>query len=203
MNDERKRKRKAYRAQYYQEHKAEHKAYQIRYRAEHRAERNAYDAKYYADHRDKCIDYGVQYYAEHKDQKRAYDILYQAAHKDVKRAHNAKYQAEHEDELRVYRAAYRQTDTGRAAKAASGHNRRVSLAGAPLTAAAILEVKAEHGGICPYCNRQIAGGHIDHVVPVSKGGTNDRENLVWACAPCNMQKHDKGLIEFMMLRKGD
>ena len=43
---------------------------------------------------------------------------------------------------------------------------------------------------CFYCGAK-AGDvelHIDHVVPVSKGGTNDFDNLVPACKPCNSGK---------------
>jgi len=35
---------------------------------------------------------------------------------------------------------------------------------------------------------------VDHIIPVVKGGTNDPENLVSACEPCNQGKHAK-LIE--------
>jgi 5-methylcytosine-specific restriction endonuclease McrA len=30
--------------------------------------------------------------------------------------------------------------------------------------------------------------HQDHVIPVSRGGLHMLDNLVWACAPCNLQK---------------
>lgn len=33
---------------------------------------------------------------------------------------------------------------------------------------------------------------VDHVVPVSKGGTNDPGNLRAACAPCNQARNRKG-----------
>ena len=60
----------------------------------------------------------------------------------------------------------------------------------------LLEIWAEFDGICPYCGREIVDGHIDHIIPISKGGTNDRENLVYVCAECNLRKHDRSLEEF-------
>ena len=40
--------------------------------------------------------------------------------------------------------------------------------------------------ICRYCGA--LAEHIDHVIPVCKGGTNDLDNLVAACASCNLSK---------------
>ena len=44
---------------------------------------------------------------------------------------------------------------------------------------------------CRYCGVGASDGHelhIDHVVPVAKGGTNDFDNLVAACFRCNSGK---------------
>lgn len=48
---------------------------------------------------------------------------------------------------------------------------------------------------CQYCGRSAPDVvlHVDHVVPVSKGGTNSIENLVTACAECNLGKSDMSL----------
>jgi len=45
---------------------------------------------------------------------------------------------------------------------------------------------------CQYCGRSAPGVvlHVDHVVPVSKGGSNDMSNLVTACEDCNLGKSD-------------
>lgn len=37
--------------------------------------------------------------------------------------------------------------------------------------------------------------HLDHVIPVSKGGSHTPDNLKVACASCNHKKHDKSLAE--------
>lgn len=46
---------------------------------------------------------------------------------------------------------------------------------------------------CVYCGEP--SQHVDHVIPVSKGGTNDLDNLVAACSTCNLAKSDKLLSE--------
>lgn len=47
-------------------------------------------------------------------------------------------------------------------------------------------------GRCWYCQCDIRDGyHIDHRIPLSRGGTNDPSNLVLACASCNLSKHNK------------
>jgi 5-methylcytosine-specific restriction endonuclease McrA len=38
--------------------------------------------------------------------------------------------------------------------------------------------------------------HLDHVIPLSKGGTNDRTNIQWLCKQCNLEKHAKDPIAF-------
>lgn len=54
---------------------------------------------------------------------------------------------------------------------------------------------------CPYCNFALGTSpHLDHIYPVSKGGLNIIENLVWCCSSCNSAKSDKGLITFLQER---
>jgi 5-methylcytosine-specific restriction endonuclease McrA len=51
-----------------------------------------------------------------------------------------------------------------------------------------------HGRTCRYCGRY--ADTVDHVVPVSKGGTEDLSNLVPCCRACNYSKQDKSLEEW-------
>lgn len=43
---------------------------------------------------------------------------------------------------------------------------------------------------CCYCNRVflIDKLTIEHIVPLSRGGTNEDSNIALACAPCNQEK---------------
>jgi hypothetical protein len=55
-----------------------------------------------------------------------------------------------------------------------------------------LQVFERDGYVCTYCGADVRGkgkAHADHVVPNSRGGTTDLDNLVTACAPCNLRKH--------------
>lgn len=56
--------------------------------------------------------------------------------------------------------------------------------------------------ICRYCKGRLesfAGDimHVDHIVPVVVGGTDDIENLTAACVTCNLKKNAKSEDEFL------
>lgn len=47
------------------------------------------------------------------------------------------------------------------------------------------------GGVCRYCGDEPETPHIDHIVPVVRGGGNDEDNLCVACPSCNLSKGSK------------
>lgn len=72
------------------------------------------------------------------------------------------------------------------------------------------KMRARDGGDsrCVFCGQHSGDPHpyfkdmrltrfeIEHVIPVSRGGSNDLENLVWACRPCNRLKRTMTGDEF-------
>ena len=38
---------------------------------------------------------------------------------------------------------------------------------------------------------QGASFHLEHIIPLARGGTSDLENLAWACPGCNLKKSDR------------
>ena len=49
---------------------------------------------------------------------------------------------------------------------------------------------------CAYCGARGLRLECDHVIPASRGGSDDLDNLTTACRPCNRSKRDKLLSEW-------
>lgn len=57
-----------------------------------------------------------------------------------------------------------------------------------------LVILQRDGYECYYCGQD--ANTVDHLIPVAKGGSDDRENLVAACKRCNFSKQDKLVEDF-------
>jgi 5-methylcytosine-specific restriction endonuclease McrA len=52
-------------------------------------------------------------------------------------------------------------------------------------------------GRCAYCGRCLAAGyHVDHMTPVSRGGSNWLANIAVACQECNNAKFTKTAAQY-------
>ena len=56
------------------------------------------------------------------------------------------------------------------------------------------EIKKIQNMNCLYCG--LLGGQVDHVIPLTRGGTHSIGNLVPACRSCNASKNDKTITEW-------
>lgn len=54
---------------------------------------------------------------------------------------------------------------------------------------------------CTYCGSDEGPLECDHIVPLARGGTNDRSNLTTSCADCNRSKSARDVAEWRGWRK--
>lgn len=65
----------------------------------------------------------------------------------------------------------------------------------------IAEIKAALDGRCRFCDSPLGPKpHVEHLTPVSRGGSSAPRNLSLACGPCNLAKTNKTLSEFLEWR---
>lgn len=66
----------------------------------------------------------------------------------------------------------------------------------------ITQMVVDQHGLCAYCESDLLGEwEVDHMLPSSRGGTNDWFNLAITCGPCNRRKSAKTVEEFFALER--
>ena len=58
------------------------------------------------------------------------------------------------------------------------------------------KVKYQYPQSCCYCGSKDKL-HMDHLIPQIKGGSDNADNLVWACRSCNSSKRDRDVLRWL------
>ena len=210
-----------YAAEYQAQHKEEKRAYNLKYGIEHRKEIRAYRAKHYQENKEKYKEqnarnyklhsearrlYAVRYRADHpewviqyreahRDEHRHYDKRYQQEHREQKRLYHAQYRIDHYAELREWRKQYAQTEHAKRIHRAHTHKRKALKRNASgfHTALELEQQRKRQHNKCYWCHMKLFKDvwHADHIIPLSRGGSDAIDNIVIACPTCNMRKYNK------------
>jgi len=143
------------------------------------------------------------YRQDHKQERKKSDVQYRKNHKqEIKEYREGRkqeiklYCQEHRQEIKVYKARYRKEHQYQYTSYRTV--RRALIAGA--TIGNLVEIKAiyqraqeDPKGRCYLCGQKIPFGkrHVDHIIPLSKGGAHRPSNLAVACKECNRRKAAK------------
>lgn len=74
---------------------------------------------------------------------------------------------------------------------------RINNNGGSHTADDILKILESQSYLCTYCHADLTVAyHIDHIMPLSLGGSNWPSNLQCTCPPCNLSKGSKHPLDF-------
>lgn len=129
-----------------------------------------------------------------RDWNREYQRNYMVVHKDRHRAAVDNFTKRNPEKVAAWKADYRHRN--REKLHAWGAKRKLAIGDAvknPQIIELIYSWKVAKDTKCYYCNTPLIGRevHIDHIVPISRGGKHEISNLCAACMPCNGSKHNK------------
>ncbi len=136
--------------------------------------------------------------------KRAKGEIYQIKrkwyldHRDLGLARAKKYWMDHPDFQKAWRK--NSPEKARLLSKQSSNRRRAHKLNAPINDFTKEEWKlllVEFGNVCYYCKKGNLPLTLDHVIPLSKGGSHTYSNIVPACKSCNCRKQARPVELFL------
>lgn len=162
-----------------------------------------------------CIECSAIRSREHAkanpDMRRKWDAKYEKKNPDMRKQISRRYYANNKEKMVERSRAYYAENLNKIRQYyeankdkffAHSRTRRSRVANAPgtHTAADVRDILTMQRHHCACCGVKLATYHVDHIVPLSRGGSNDKANLQILCAPCNLSKHAKDPLTFMQER---
>lgn len=161
----------------------------------------------------KCrISYSKEYYMVNKEtlniKKKEYAILnrdsinnkkkeWEKNNKEKLASYAKKYLSRNKEKRAVYAKKWREENKEKLRLLCINRRRRIYGSGK-----LSLDIASKVGDLqkwkCATCRISISGNyHIDHIMPISLGGSNVDSNIQLLCPHCNLSKHAKHPIDFM------
>ncbi len=173
-----------------------HVEYSRRYRKEHPGYAKECKKKWQEDNRDYLKIYNRIYRQEHEEKITKYKKEYRETHREYFKAASEKYAQAHPEKTLARVKRYQKTEKGRACMQRAWTKRRAGKSHIvnTLTSTEWLSILEQFEHKCAYCGKEFDLFNPptkDHLVPISKGGNNTKENIVPACMACNARKHNK------------
>ena len=162
------------------------------YRLAHKEEIN----KWEEENKEKIAQTQKCWRTTHKEEKAKYCHQFYLTHKEEIRIYNKQYALDHAKEIQEYTRQYHDVHPG--VMKAHHERRRARMLGADgsFTAKEFETLCEAHSFACVYCGDDLPLGP-DHVIPLANDGSNNIENILPACKPCNCSKGTKSFEEFV------
>jgi len=165
------------------------------YRANNREILREKNRQYQIDNAEKEKLRKAKYRETHRELLRQKNRQYYSTNLEVRRSQNRKfsgaYYRNHAAERIAYSKQWRKMNPQK--HKAAEHRRRAYKQNTPVDQRAFDEqAQLKHQKHrCYYCGGLLVKYHIDHIIPLSRGGGDNPENKVLACPQCNQSKGSK------------
>lgn len=182
------------------------------------------DRRFYQRHSEKIKDYQRRYGQENKEKIAAQKRRYQQGNREQRNAYKKQWYWDNAERLRERQnerfREWAKTPEGRAKIAhynKLGYERRkhdpywqevkridnlrrlnrLRDAEGQHTAEELRQMVSDQGGLCAYCETPMGDEwSVEHMVPISRGGSDWAENIAITCRACNYSKNDKTAEEY-------
>lgn len=155
-----------------------------------------YHSQWYALNRENQLEKSKFYRQNNRDKKAESDKRWALANKDKVNANSRRWRANNPEKARLIRKNNAAKNPWRARLKAHKRRDRIKAAGAFLVTTK--DVKNILAKSCFYCGSK--SEHLDHIVPIARGGVHSVGNLIGACKKCNQSKGSKFITEWNKVR---
>ncbi len=187
--------------------------YQKEYAIKNKQRTTKYKKEYYKKNKSILQEKGKAYYVDNLEKIKKYKEensekikkskkLSNLKHKEKISKYRKEYRLKNKEKIKKYHSEYMSSEKGLMSARNSRHKRKfLRLNGSDNTipdrvryplSKELQDLLDIQNNKCNNCGCSLTEGkHLDHWVPLSKGGTHSIDNVVWLCPTCNMSKHNK------------
>jgi 5-methylcytosine-specific restriction endonuclease McrA len=177
--------------------------------------RKEYVKKWYEKNKEHVLKYQLEYYHKNRERDRERRLLttkkWGIANKEYRKEYFAKYRLKNKEKIADYNKMFAKTERGRLSRKTAQYNYKQSIRGLrkSLNKNIVQQVYEDnikkYGTLtCDLCLKPVLFGQdsIEHFIPITRGGTNERFNLGIAhgtnsIEKCNVRKSNKTLEEWI------
>lgn len=171
-----------------------------RWRRDNAQRLTEYDAAYRAANKDAIRERTTAYREANPDKVKEWAKRFRSENKAKISNQDAEYYAKNADKIKSKVIRW-QKENPEACRV-KGQNRRAKKAsGGKLSKGLAQRLFELQRGKCPCCGKPLGKDyHLDHIVPLSRGGLNVDSNIQLLRSTCNQRKHAKSQIDFMQAK---
>jgi len=148
-----------------------------------------YRSNWHKNNPGKRKDYARVNYARNTEQARVERRAYYAANKENMNDRSRNNYHDNKSTRLVQIATWKQQNWSKVIAIASARRARKAGASGTSTEEQIAQRIGLYGGMCAYCGAK-PHEHLDHAIPLSRGGSQWPANIRPSCATCNLSKND-------------
>lgn len=154
---------------------------------------------WYEKNKELCLKRASEWYENNKSEIKIKQKKYAQKNPDIVNACTARWSAKNKDKVYAKNKIWKQANKDLVNAHTQNYRSRKKFKGGVLSRGIRKSLMHLQNGLCIVCKVDLTETsiHLDHIVPLSKGGLNIDSNIQLLCSSCNCKKGSKDPVEFM------